>query len=264
MTPQSAAPSFDPWAEQYDRYRPGYPDALWITLAERLALPATPRAVDLGAGTGRATLAMAARGWQVTAVEPGAGMLGVLAKRARDAGLKVETVEASAESTRLPAAAFDVATAAQAFHWFDKPVALSEMARLLNPEGGIALFWNTRDEDASVLLKEFTQLLQSRTTGAGWWRDRPQQMEQTRDAVAHHDAFGEPELVQLRHVEQLTPDGFVAMAFTASQVQALPAEDQRGLRNDLLRLLARHGHDQQQTIEVPYLIDLWIARRSGQ
>jgi SAM-dependent methyltransferase len=264
MTSPSSAPSFDPWAEQYDRFRPGYPEALFATIAERLALPAAPRAVDLGAGTGRAALAMAALGWQVTAVEPGTQMIAVLDARARDAGLAVETIEASAESTLMPAASFDLATAAQAFHWFHKPVALTEMARLVRPGGGIALFWNTRDEDASVLLREFTQLLRERTSGAGWWRDRPQQMDQTRDAIAAHASFEAPELVQLRHVEQLTPEGFVEMAFTASQVQALPADEQQHLRVDLFRLLARHGHDQQQTIKVPYLIDLWIARRSGQ
>ncbi|HET8587290.1 MAG TPA: hypothetical protein VFM74_05370, partial [Candidatus Limnocylindria bacterium] len=84
------------------------------------------------------------------------------------------------------------------------------------------------------------------------------------DAIAAHGSFSEPELLQLRHVEQLTGEGFVEMAFTASQVQALPAGEQERLRDELFRLLARHGHDQQQTIDVPYLIDLWIARRSGQ
>lgn len=264
MTGQSAVPSFDPWAEQYDRYRPGYPDALFATIAEWLALPPAPLVVDLGAGTGRASLAMAALGWQVTAVEPGSAMLHVLEAKAREARLPVEAVAASAEATPLPASSYDLATAAQAFHWFDKPVALSEMARLVRPEGGIGLFWNTRDEDASALLREFTQLLQSRTTGAGWWRDREEQMTRTRDAIAAHPSFGEPELIQLQHVEELTGDGFVEMAFTASQVQALPADEQTKLRDDLIQLLARHGHDQQQSIKVPYLIDLWIARRSGQ
>lgn len=60
--------SFDAWADEYDRYRPTYPDALFALIARELRLPAEPRVADLGAGTGRASIAMAARGWRVTAV----------------------------------------------------------------------------------------------------------------------------------------------------------------------------------------------------
>ena len=72
------ARGFDAWAVEYDRYRPGYPEELFLTIAERLSLPKPPLVVDLGAGTGRATLAMAELGWRVTAVEPGRRMLDLL------------------------------------------------------------------------------------------------------------------------------------------------------------------------------------------
>src|SRR6266516_2451148 len=107
--------SFDAWAAEYDRYRPTYPDALFARIAHELELPQTPRVADLGAGTGRASVAMASIGWRVTAVEPGAPMLDVLRSRAVEGGLPIETVQASAEATGLEAAAFDLATAAQAF-----------------------------------------------------------------------------------------------------------------------------------------------------
>jgi ubiquinone/menaquinone biosynthesis C-methylase UbiE len=264
MNQPPAAPSFDPWAASYDRYRPGYPDALFATIAERLSLPAHPRVADLGAGTGRATLAMAGHGWDVTAVEPGPQMLAVLRERAAEAGLTVASTGASAEATNLPDASFDVVTAAQAFHWFDKPAALSEAARILRPGGGVALFWNTRDADASVLLADFGALLERATTGSGWWRDRVRQMDETQAALGSHPDFGAPELVELRHTERVTPDAFVEMAFTASQVQALAREAQERLRDELRRLLARGGHDRQPTLSIPYRIDLWIARRSGE
>jgi SAM-dependent methyltransferase len=259
-----AAPSFDPWAASYDRYRPGYPDALFATIAERLSLPAHPRVADLGAGTGRASLAMAGHGWDVTAVEPGPGMLAVLRNSATQAGLTLTATQASAEATNLADASFDVVTAAQAFHWFDKPAALGEAARILRPTGGVAVFWNTRDVDASVLLADFGALLERATTGTGWWRDRDRQMEETRTALESHPDFGAPELVELRHTERMTPDAFVEMAFTVSQVQALTRDAQQRLRDELRRMLARDGHDRQSTLFIPYRIDLWIARRSGE
>jgi hypothetical protein len=51
--PAVRARAFDAWADEYERYRPGYPAALFDLVAERLALPADAVAVDLGAGTGK-------------------------------------------------------------------------------------------------------------------------------------------------------------------------------------------------------------------
>ena len=102
------ARSFDAWAGNYDRYRPGYPDVLFNEIWTRLALPEHPRVVDLGAGTGRASLAMAALGWRVTAVEPGKPMLDVLRAHAANQGLVLATVQATAEATGLDPASADL------------------------------------------------------------------------------------------------------------------------------------------------------------
>ena len=58
----------------------------------------------------------------------------------------VEVLDGTAESIPLPDASVDVVTVAQAFHWFDAPVALDEIARVLRPGGGLAILWNERDE----------------------------------------------------------------------------------------------------------------------
>src|SRR6186997_3166380 len=83
--------SFDAWALEYDRYRPTYPQALFDHIAQRLSLPADARVADLGAGTGKAARQMARRGWHVTAIEPGQGMLDVLRARAELDGLDIDT-----------------------------------------------------------------------------------------------------------------------------------------------------------------------------
>lgn len=261
------ARGFDAWAGEYDRYRPGYPDELFFTIAERLSLPQPPLVVDLGAGTGRASLAMAELGWRVTAVEPGRPMLDVLLRRATDDGLIVATVQANAESTGLDPASVDLVTAAQAFHWFDQPRALSEMARITKPGGGVALFWNVRDAGRSPFLAAYAELLKSATDTTedpGIGRYESGGRDETRRALAASAAFESSELVQLQHEVLMTPEEFMGMAFTASYVRVgLTPDAQSQFHADLKRLLELHGHGADQAFPVPYRVDLWIARRSG-
>ena len=261
------ARSFDAFAGEYERYRPGYPDELFETIRTRLDLPARPLVVDLGAGTGRASLAMAALGWRVTAVEPGKPMLDQLLVRASNDGLLISTVQASAEATGLDPASADLATAAQAFHWFDKDAALTEMGRIVRPDGGIALFWNVRDAERSPFVADYHRLLEryfgEADTGQYLQAGRATGRDATREALARAGAFRDVELLALHHAVPMTASGFIGMAFTASYVRALPADEQDRFRMDLGAILGRHGHTDETPFQLPYRIDLWIARRHG-
>ena len=99
--------------------------------------------VDLGAGTGKLTRALVALGHRVTAIEPLPQMLELLPEAAPGAF----AILGNAEVIPLPDAHADVVTCAQSFHWFDHPVALPEIARVLRPGGRLALVWNTRDDE---------------------------------------------------------------------------------------------------------------------
>jgi SAM-dependent methyltransferase len=258
------ARGFDAWAGDYDRFRPGYPVELFDAIAERLPLPRQPLVVDLGAGTGRASLAMAAIGWRVTAVEPGKPMLDMLRARAADQGILISTLQASAEETGLDAASVDLVTAAQSFHWFDKPRALAEMARILKPAGGLALFWNARDTSRSPFLADYEALLKRSLPKTDSGRYEWEGPDETRRAIeAHNAAFDAPELTQLQHEVVMTNEEFTGMAFTASYVRVgLSPEQQDRFRLDLAALLGRHGLNDGRPFPVPYRLDLWTARRS--
>lgn len=127
--------SFGDGARAYHAARPGYPDALvdWMLApAGSTAL----RVADVGAGTGVLSRPLAARGHRVLALDPAVAMLAL-------AG--VPAAVARAERLPLPDRSVDAVTVGQAFHWFDAPRALAEVARVLRPGGVLAMCWNRTD-----------------------------------------------------------------------------------------------------------------------
>lgn len=254
------ARAFDAWAAEYERYRPGYPAALFDLIAERLGLPGDARVVDLGAGTGKVARAAAARGWQVTAVDPGEPMLAVLRERASAEGVEIDVVRASAEETGLPAASFDAALAGEAYHWFDAPAALTEMARIVRPGGGISFFWNVIDDARSALLAGERRLVAEYGIDGSDVR-RPGPLAETRDAVRAAGAFDEPEFAQVPHVIGMNGAEYVGLAQTKSHLRTAPAELQERYGKAFTAMLASHGIGPADPIEVPYVVDCWIAKR---
>jgi SAM-dependent methyltransferase len=260
--PASRGRSFDAWADDYDRFRPRYPDGLFDLISSALDLPARPVVADLGAGTGAASIAMARRGWTVHAVEPGSGMRETLARSATAADVRLEIHAAAAESTGLPDASVDLATAAQAFHWFDPQPAVAEMARVVRPGGGVALFWNVRDDEASPFLAAYSQLLERYLPGVEIGGKVAADESRTRDQLAANPAFTvEPRRRQLRHAMLMSPREFVSLVFTSSYVRrGLDDGAQDRFRNDVEALIAAHHGN--QPFQVPYRVDVWLARRA--
>lgn len=145
---------FDRHAELYDRARLPYPDALGSRLTQLGLLVAGYRALDLGAGSGQATRILVDAGMDVTAVEPGPALAGIL--RQRLPGIHV--IEATAEAAELPAATFDLATVATAVHWFDLDVVLPKLHTTLRPGGRLAV-WRNVYGDRAVPPSPFRQRL---------------------------------------------------------------------------------------------------------
>ncbi|WP_432129946.1 class I SAM-dependent methyltransferase [Streptomyces tendae] len=125
------AESFGADAHRYDRARPSYPDALVTrVVGDRPG----PDVLDVGCGTGIAARQFQAAGCSVLGVEPDARM----ADFARDRGLAVEV--ATFETWEPAGRAFDAVIAAQSWHWVDPAVGALKAARVLRPNGRLAIF----------------------------------------------------------------------------------------------------------------------------
>ncbi|MPZ81561.1 MAG: methyltransferase domain-containing protein [Actinophytocola sp.] len=121
-------------AERYDRRRPGYPAELF---GELTAGPRS-RVLEIGCGTGQATLPLARLGCAVIAVELSEDMATIA--RRHLAGFPTARVVVSAfEDWPLPADPFDIVLSATAFHWLDPDVRMRKAADALRPGGSLAL-----------------------------------------------------------------------------------------------------------------------------
>jgi SAM-dependent methyltransferase len=127
--------SFGAVAQAYERFRPGYPVGL-VDMVMTYAGQPVRTALEIGAGTGKATRLFAQRGVTVTATDPDGAMLAELRKHVPPT---VRTVEAAFEDLR-PGKRYGLVYAAAALHWTNPEGRWPRMAALLEPGGVFASF----------------------------------------------------------------------------------------------------------------------------
>lgn len=134
MTTNPRATTFGQVADEYHRWRPSYPSAA----VDWLAPVAPARVADVGAGTGKMTELLVARGLEVDAVEPDVRMLSVLRRTNPTArGHCSDSSHIPVENRSL-----DAVVVADAWHWFDPDATIPELRRVLKPGGWLGLVWN--------------------------------------------------------------------------------------------------------------------------
>jgi SAM-dependent methyltransferase len=238
----AAATGFSRAAQAYERGRPGYPADALAWLGDQLG----PRVIDLAAGTGMLTRELAARDFDVVAVEPVEQMRSLIA-----AGDRVRVLDGTAEAIPAGDASADAVTVAQAFHWFDGPRALREIHRVLASGGVLALVWNRRrTEDA--IHRRIDELL------APYRGDTPAHAtEEWRGALDDSSLFEPAGERTFDNEQRLDGDGFVDRFGSVSFVAALD-DAQRDALHAAVRALAGGG-----VATLRYRTEVELFRRVG-
>lgn len=223
-------------ADLYERYRPGYPDALVEWIVRETGLRPGAKVADLGSGTGISSRLFQGHGFDVVGVEPNDAMR----ERAVRAGGGPRYVAGEAAATGLGDASVELVTVAQAFHWFEPEAALAEIARILVPGGACAVFWNLRS--VTPLLDEYEALLRRFSTDySDAWRPGPAMEAIRRSPRIRHLREREFELT-----ERLTREQLFGRAHSASYVQHGVAEPE-AFDRELAAIFDRHQEDGRVT-----------------
>jgi len=152
----SSTSRFSNRAENYARFRPGYPDALFTFIEAAMNLQPADNIVDIGSGTGLFAEPLLKNGHNVVCLEPNEDMRKAGEERLRKYP-SFQSIRSTAEHTGLEDSSVDLITIAQTFHWLDPVAARLECKRILKRHGHVILAWN-RQTNHAEFGKKYTDL----------------------------------------------------------------------------------------------------------
>ncbi|MDZ7675825.1 MAG: hypothetical protein U5K30_12260 [Acidimicrobiales bacterium] len=243
-------------AEDYDRYRPAYPDELFDLLLDRAAPDAV---LDVGSGTGKLAAGFAARDLPGHAVEPNTAMATVLASNLPATwSIEIsdfETCEAAGRSD------WPLITCAQAWHWIDHEQGLGRSRELLAPGATLAICWNRPSFVDTPLRREMDEIydrlapnMDSSLRGRDVKPKGSERVLETVDAGQPPEGYREVEHVELFWEQRYDAAGWVGNIATHSNHLLLEPDLRSELLGEVGAAIDRHGGE----FVLPYRIDLLL------
>jgi ubiquinone/menaquinone biosynthesis C-methylase UbiE len=237
---------FDAVAREYDAGRPGYPPELFDAIEDLSGMFfRAAKVADIGAGTGKSTRAMQARGAWLVAVDHGVQMLEVL--RSRTPAVPVVLADANA----LPFAdgSLDLVTFAQSWHWVDLSRAPADVVRVVRPGGAIAMWWNFAEPRGEAWLEGHRERL-----SAVGHQQISEHVDFSWRAIRHEFADLDVATTRVRWERTVPKDVILDEARSKSYVVALGEEGVRAFI-DRERELLPDGE-----LREPFVTDLAVVR----
>jgi SAM-dependent methyltransferase len=262
---------FDDVVVTYEHIRPQYPAALFADIFAYIGEGGGKRAIEIGAGTGKATAPFIDAGYAVSAVELGANMSEFLTERYKGReGFRVIT--ASFEDAEFDDGDYDLIYAATAFHWVDAEVGCPKAVRLLKSGGVFALFrYSVVINDGDELDDEIQEAYKRHYYT--YYTDKPNNkpVRKTPDEYRRPDeihkgfrfydmaAYGFGDVTMTFHyaAQTYTADEYMYLLDTFSDHRALPDSNREALRDDIKNAILRHGG----AITIDYVFQLYMGRK---
>ena len=254
--------TFDTAAETYDRARPEYPGALYGDLVALAKLRAGSRLLEIGCGTGKATLPLARRGYRIVCIELGSELARLARTRLRDYAAAVHL--GSFECWDAADARFDLVYAATAWHWIDPAVRYLKAHSLLRSGGHLAL-WSTTHAFPDGFDPFFTEIQSvyeaiGESHDGGWPPPPPEQVPDQAAEIEASGLFGDVRVRRYLWETRYTAEEYIALLDTFSGHIAMESVKRDFLYAEVRRRLADRPDTQ---LRRHWLAILHVARRIG-
>ncbi len=244
------------YTELADAYllRPDYASGAIDEMIARSGVAGTAPVCDVGAGVAHLTLELAARGLDVTAVEPNDAMRAN--GMARTAHLEnVSWLEGVGEATGCESDTYELVTFGSSFNVCDRGAALAETKRILQAKGWFACMWNHRDLE-DPLQKEIETTIASMVDGYSYGTRREDQSA----IIEASGLFEEVHKItgSVQHLQ--TADDCIEAWRSHATLQRQAGADFPAVVAAIEAIVRAHGPD---PIEIPYTTRIWMARLRG-
>jgi SAM-dependent methyltransferase len=251
---------FGEMAERYDRHRPDYPPDLVQELIDRSGIErGEGRALEVGAGTGKATRLFAHRGIPVLAVEPSAEMA-ELARRNLGDHPEVEIVRSDFENFDPGGERFPLLYSAQAWHWVQPGVRTRLARAALEDDGLLAPFWNQDAWTASPLrdavAEIYERVVPEMPPENSWHPAFAPEGDPWLEEISAAPEFGDPEVRLFEWNRDFTGEGYVELLATYSQIHMLDEAVRTRLLAEIRDAIDQRGG----TLTMPIVTRLGTAR----
>lgn len=251
---------FDGAARDYDEVRPGYPKELIDDILSISDIPEGGKILEIGCGTGQATIPFAKRSYSMTCLDIGKGLAALAAEKCRQyPNVLIRTV--SFEDWQPEPSSFDLVTSATAFHWIPPEIGYPKAASVLKDSGYIAIFSNLHPTPYT----DFFQAVQKvyRSVVPEWKdpSDGPSTEEKIKSTEHYINGTGLFEKVVVKRYpwsKEYNVDQYLKLLNTYSGHRNLDEEKRSKLFTGVATLIEEEFGG---TIVRPYLSVLYLAKK---
>jgi SAM-dependent methyltransferase len=252
---QADSRSFNRVAEIYDAFRPGYPEELVETILRRSpTLARGGKMLEIGSGTGKATLPFARRGYSILCIEPGENLARVAQDNLRDWPLvrwEITTFQDWPETSEE----FDLVISAQAFHWVPRPAGFVKAAKILKKGASLAIFWNMQGADKGPVDEELQQVYQNVAPELDDHKSAEEVILQREQELRDCDCFDDVELIRFPWTRHYDTRQYLGLLNTYSDHLRMSETQFIQLNEGVADVLERHGGG----IDKPYQAVLYMG-----
>ena len=257
------ARTFDEIAELYDAGRREVPAFVFDDLFGMTGIePASARILEIGCGTGQATLPLAHRGCEIVCIELGVN-LARIAQQKLSSFPRVTIINAAFEEWQPQGGPFDIVLAVTSWHWIDPRIRYAKAAAVLRPGGFLA--FTTGGHACPPGFDPFFNEIQECYTALGyslpkWPFPPPEETPDSREEIEQSGYFEDVKISRHVWTEEFTADQHVAMMSTASDHRLMPPEKRERLFAEMRRL---HDTRPNGRVTKHNLTILHVARKKG-
>ena len=250
---------FDRAAVDYDRYRPAYPDDVIDDVVRLSRLTPSSRLLEIGCGTGKATVQFASRGYAIDCVDPGRRLVALAARKCQP-WTGVSFTVGKFEDVALQPRLYDLVFSAQAFHWIEPRMRLRKAGLLLARGGSLALIYNYPGPPEGRLLETLSVSIERESRGrlSFWsWEDEVNRWSEEIDGSR---LFKSPRLRRRRWQKRYSADEYLGLFCTFSDFLSLERSLQGRVASCIHRVISENGG----SVVRPYECVLIHARKKGE